>query len=115
MYPSLRRVGDDYQYFGADTGLKILYYWTADSIEQVRSFYESFTYPFIVDPWRGGLVTVFSIDGTELIYTSVEGKNSPLNFPSNKSCHYRQAYKCLNVNLRDLNVMIGQLPDFNPG
>jgi hypothetical protein len=107
-----RYVGDDYQYFGADTGQKMLHYWTADSIDQVQHYFETFTYPFIDDPWKGGLVTVFSIDDAELIYTSIDGREYPLDFPTNKNCHYRQSYKCVNVNLLDLNMWIGKLPAF---
>jgi hypothetical protein len=114
LYPGANQVGDSYGYYGAGSGLKIRYFWTPDSMDQVQTYYETFAYPFVNDErnnWRGGLVTVFSLDGSELVYSSVDGVRHNLDFPTNKYCRYTQRYRCANVMLTEISeVGLGALP-----
>jgi hypothetical protein len=115
LYPGLRQVGDSYGYYGASSGLKINYYWTSDSIEQVQNYYQKFTYPFVKDLTSGGWITVFSLDSSELTYHTIDGKTLALDFPSDPFCHYTQRYECANVRIVPIKTTLGALPGFLSG
>jgi hypothetical protein len=105
LYPGLQSLGDDYQYFGADSGEKISYYWTTDSIEKVETYYSNFTFPFVDDPYKEFTrLTVFNIRGTELKVYSVDGSSRLFNYPEDTYCDYKQTYQCVNIRLRDLTT-----------
>lgn len=108
-------MGDSYGYYGAGSGLKITYYWTADSIEPVQNYYQNFAYPFVKDSISGGLITVFSLDGSDLTYRSIDGKTHNPEFPSEPFCHYTQRYKCANVRIVPIKMTLGALPSFLSG
>lgn len=103
LYPGLENVGEAYGYYGADTGLKITYYWTGDSTNQVEKYYSEFTYPFIDDPYQENmLLTVYNVSNADLVYyPSVSSGKQEFSYPIDNYCHYTQAYKCINIRLID--------------
>lgn len=104
LYPGLENIGDTYQYWGADTGEKIKYFWTKDSRDQVENYYSKFTFPFIDDShFKNERLTVFNVGGSELTYFSVEGVEYKFNYPEDSYCTHNQRYKCINIRLRDLS------------
>jgi hypothetical protein len=115
LYPDVKQVGDAYGYYGAGSGLKIIYYWTPDPIEEVQTYYQAFAYPFVKDSTRGGLITAFSLDGSDLTYHTIEGKTHKVEMPSEPYCHYTQLYKCANVQILPIKTTLGALPSFLSG
>ena len=115
LYPGVQEVGDAYGYYGAGSGLKFRYYWTADSVKVVQAYYEKFTYPFIEESRSGGLITVFSLDGSELRYRTVDSVTHVLNFPTEAYCQYTQRYSCANVRLIQIESPLLSLPTFISG
>jgi hypothetical protein len=111
----LMQVGDSYGYYGAGSGLKVNYYWTPDPVEKVQDYYQAFAYPFVKDLTSGGLITVFSLDGSELTYHTIEGKTPKLDFPTERFCHYTQLYRCANVRIVPIQSSLRSLPNFFSG
>src|SRR5690349_801564 len=111
VYPHAQRVSEGYGYYGADTGLTVLYYWTSDSLQDVQNYYEKFTPPFVLAPQTGTIMTVFSVDGSELVAYGVDGNRLQVDFRQNPRCQYTQANKCMNVSLFSINQNLSSLPD----
>ncbi len=103
LYPNTKQVGEAYGYYGGGVGWQVLYYWTKDSAEDVQHYYEKFTFPFTPDAQGNGLLTIFSLDGSELVYHSVDGISHKLNYPSESYCHHSQVYKCANIRIMTIN------------
>ncbi|MCA0458579.1 MAG: hypothetical protein LCI00_31750 [Chloroflexi bacterium] len=100
LYPGLETVGEAYGYYGANAGLKIIYYWTPDSLNQVERYYTAFTYPFMDDPYQSNMrLTVYNVTNEELVY--YDSGYRKFNYPIDNYCHYTQRYKCINVRLVD--------------
>jgi hypothetical protein len=97
VYPEAQQVANAFGYYGADTGLKALYFWTPDSIEIVESYYEGFTFPFVEDRRNGIAVTVFGVSRSELVSYEVDGSQRNVDYAKQPRCHYTQIYRCVNV------------------
>lgn len=96
-YPGAQRVANAYGYYGAGSGQKAVYYWTPDSIETVQNYFEEFTFPFVEDRWNYLSITVFSVDGSELVSYDVDGSRRDVDYAREPRCHYTQRYTCANV------------------
>jgi hypothetical protein len=71
LYPSATFVLEDQGYFGADTAIKGLYYWTSAPINDVQKYYEAFLQPFLKsnDEYGNWLISAYYLDD---IYLNVD-------------------------------------------
>jgi hypothetical protein len=108
-YANSHLLFEEQGYFGAGIAQRNLYYWTADSATDVKTYYEGI-FPFFVEgnSERQWLITGFNVDGSK---PDNSGKSQFLGLGS--FCDYKQPYYCaalalVNVdqpNLIDLPVL----------
>ena len=112
VYPHARQVSEAYGYYGAGSGLKEFYYWTPDSVEEVKQYYQQFTSEFVRDKWSGGWISFVSVDGSELTYPEPVAGDGWLKVDlQNPRCDYKLDYRCLNVSLFSVYQRLDKLPD----
>jgi hypothetical protein len=111
VYPNAQQVSEAYGYFGAGSGLKEFYYWTPDSVEDVKRYYQQFTSAFVLDKWSGGWISFVSVDGSELSYTNFSSDTASQVDLQNPRCDYKLEYRCLNVALFSVEQGLDSLPD----
>lgn len=102
IYPGAQSLGRAYGYYGSSSGLEVQYFWIADPVESVKSYYEKFTLPFRNNAWDGGLISVIS--GNDLSYMDVNGVLHQVGGSNEMRCHYTQRYSCINVRLVDIDT-----------
>jgi len=111
IYPHAQQVSEAYGYYGASSGLKVLYYRTEDPKQDVQKYYETFTAPFVTDRWNGSLITVYSIDGSKLLAYEVVGPPKELDYSNDPRCHYTMINKCVNISLFSIDQNLESLPE----
>jgi hypothetical protein len=111
VYPGAQKVAGAYGYYGAGAGKRAVYYWTADSIDDVRDYYETFTLPFIER--QNFEVTVFEPSGKPLPVVTHEYKfDEIIDLGTNRHCYYKLPYKCVQVALMNAEG-VSNLPFFD--
>ena len=112
-YPNAREVDSAYGLYGASSGQVVEYYWTTDSIESVRAFYQPMTLPFQIHPSGPYEVTAFSATNRDLSYVDIMGQSHEVGNGSSIYCHYTLTHNCVNVFLRALseNDIVNLLPN----
>jgi len=100
LYPDVQQVSESYSYFGADRGLKSLYYWTPDSVNRVQDYYEDFIgTPFIIDRWNETLIQIYHPYGGELTAWNFDATRLERDLSVERRCHYSEPYRCVNIQL----------------
>lgn len=99
IYSGAQQVNRAYHYYGANSGLEVLYFWTSEPVETVQAYYQAFAVPFRPDPFYGGVVTAFGIRGSDLMYRDFDGVERNIDGKTEISCYYTQRYSCVNVRL----------------
>lgn len=104
LYPTAQKVSSAYAYYGANSGLRVEYYWTQDDIAKVRDHYDRLSLPFV------GNATIFQPYGNVLEAFDVVG--NPIDVSASRQCHYTQKYSCIRVALVDFGAADSvSLPD----
>ncbi|MCI0398032.1 MAG: hypothetical protein L0332_26825 [Chloroflexi bacterium] len=107
VYPGAQEVSEAYGYYGADTGLQTLCFWTSDSLREVQAYYETFTPAFVQrDYWftfekAEHYRTVFNPNGGPLPVVTAEFADERINPSQDRFCYYRIAYQCVEIELID--------------
>jgi hypothetical protein len=67
IYPNANQISDVYGYYGAGKGVQRIYFWSSSSVDEIVSYYEGFTYPFVEDSNDPGVYrTAFNPSGAPL-------------------------------------------------
>lgn len=105
VYPKAQQIERAYGYYGASSGLEVLYFWTPHSLENVQAYYQEFTLPFQFDPYYGWPLSVFAINGGDLTYyDDIQSTTYEVDGTTRIFCHYSQRYECVNVRLVSIQV-----------
>ncbi len=102
VYPNTREISDTYGYYGAGKGVQRIYFWSSDSIDQIREYYERFTYPFVEDskkPLR--YRSAFNPTGTALPIITAEFGGETLDLGQSRFCYYQLPQQCVMIELID--------------
>ncbi len=96
IYPGAQLVFEDQARYGSDTGQKSLYYWSADALEGVQSYYENTSLAFVKEnsasQW---LMSGFNLDGSEPV------ASSGTSLDHGSFCDFEQPYQCVSLALID--------------
>ena len=106
VYPGAEKVSDAQAYYCCDSGRRIQYYWTEDSLTQVENYYETFALPFINNQ------TIFHPYGGKFELGSVPHPVLPdeeFDPTTDRECHFSQKYSCIQVDL----LYFGESQDVN--
>jgi hypothetical protein len=98
-YPGAQWVSRTNAYYCCDSERRIQYYWTEDTIADVRSYYQTFALPFINN------VTMFHPSGGELKLGYVPYPVLPedeVDLVTDRECHFSQKYTSFQVQLISL-------------
>jgi hypothetical protein len=96
LYPEAEWVSRAQAYECCDSERHLQYYWTPDTIAQVKAYYEAFTLPFINN------TTMFHPYGEELKLGFVPYPIMPedeIDLDTDRECHFSQKYSCIQVEL----------------
>src|SRR5258705_2628255 len=63
-YPSSQLLFEDQARYGADISQRSLYYWSADSLNDVQRYYSTIFPPFDSSSTKRWLITAFNLDGS---------------------------------------------------
>lgn len=109
-YPSSQLLFEDQARYGADIAQRSLYYWSADSLNDVQRYYSTIFPPFDSGSTKRWLITAFNFDGTK---TNTINKSSLLDHES--FCNFRQPYECITLALIEANSKdLYRLPVVSP-
>ncbi len=110
VFPEAREVSNASGYWGANTGLETLYFWTAKPVEDVKSYYETFTPPFRYSKypfdWEAQhyYATAFNPNGGKLPVMTAEFGGETINPLKDKNCYYQMDYTCVEIELVDFGL-----------
>lgn len=106
VYKRAQPLTNAYNYFGGAAAVT-LYYWTSESVDKVRTYYETFTPSFIKSPyWFNTEIpehyrTVFNPYNQPLPIITAEFSHEIIHPAESYFCHYRIPYQCVEVELID--------------
>jgi hypothetical protein len=102
VYPEARQISEVYGFYGANTGVQNIYYWTSDSVDEIQQYYERFTYPFIEEVNNPSIYrTVFNPSGALLPVVTNEFSRETLDLGQGRFCYYRLHGQCVMVQIID--------------
>jgi hypothetical protein len=105
VYPDAREISHTYGYYGAGAGVQRIYFWSADSVDEILNYYETFTYPFIQsqdDPTQ--FRTVFNPERDSLPIITAEFGGETLDLGKNRHCYYTLPNQCVVVEVIDFGI-----------
>jgi hypothetical protein len=89
---------DDLGLYGGSSSLRSTYYWSDKPVEEVRSYYQTFTTPFIMSEDEYGTWEIALIKREDTIHP----EPPPGLYTIHGSfCNYRQRYNCISVAIAD--------------
>jgi hypothetical protein len=113
MYPGARQENRAYGYFGAGAAHEVLYFWSPDPVESVQAYYQEFAFPFRVGTDSDWSISAFAVGGADLVYYDIEAKPHRMDETDEIYCHYTQTYRCVNVQLVNLDTspVMAEMPN----
>ncbi|HML20825.1 MAG TPA: hypothetical protein PKD09_04200 [Aggregatilinea sp.] len=92
-----RMVFSDMSTYGANSAQKSVYYWSAESLDEVTRYYQDFATPFLTTGDEYGAWRIAGLGHLDTIPTASEGRN----IGHRSFCHYKNHYKCITISLVD--------------
>lgn len=88
--------------YGASSSLRSIYYWVNKPIEEVKSYYQNFTSPFIMsEDEDGGTWQIAWIQQGDTVPPEPPPPGLYLYTVHESFCNYRQHYDCITIALSD--------------
>lgn len=110
VFPEAHEVSNAYGYWGGGAGLQTLYFWTAKPVQDVKSYYETFTPAFVYSKYpfdweaQHNYTTAFNPRDSKLPIMTVEFGGGTANPLESKNCYYQMHYTCVEIELIDFGT-----------
>src|SRR5690349_1187 len=56
VFPGAEEVSNAYHFYGSDTGIQTIYFWTSKPFDDVKQYYETLAAPFVLRDYRSDLI-----------------------------------------------------------